>query len=78
VASFARPDHLAIDVPIIALVLALVGLPCITLWAGSGSMLQGLLSDRRTLRAFNVGMAALLVASILPSIWHAVSGALQG
>jgi threonine/homoserine/homoserine lactone efflux protein len=78
VASFARPDHLALDVPIIALVLGLVGLPCITLWAGSGSMLQGFLADRRTLRAFNVGMAALLVASILPGVWRGIAGALQG
>ncbi len=78
VASFARPDHLAIDVPVIAMVLGLIGLPCITLWAGSGSMLQGLLADRRILRAFNIGMAALLVASIAPGVWSAVSNALPG
>jgi threonine/homoserine/homoserine lactone efflux protein len=72
VASFARPDHLAIDVPIIALVLGLIGLPCITLWAGSGSMLRGLLADPRALRAFNIGMAALLVASIAPGVYQAI------
>ena len=73
VASFARPDHLGLDVPVIALVLAAFGLPCITLWAGSGSALQGVLAHPRALRTFNIGMAALLVASILPSIWHEVA-----
>jgi threonine/homoserine/homoserine lactone efflux protein len=72
VASFARPDHLGFDVPVIAVILAAVGLPCITLWASSGSMLRNVLSDPRALRAFNWGMAALLVASILPGIWNEI------
>lgn len=75
VTSFARPDHLAVDVPLIALVLIAVGLPCITLWAGSGQLLSRFLADRRALRTFNLGMAALLVASILPGIWRALAGA---
>lgn len=73
VASFARPDHLARDVPLIALVLALVGLPCIVTWAGSGSMLKAWLSRPVMLRRFNMSMALLLVASILPGIWQAVT-----
>jgi threonine/homoserine/homoserine lactone efflux protein len=68
VTSFARPDHLLVDVPLIALVLMAIGLPCIALWAGSGQMLRRFLSDARALRAFNLGMAALLVASLLPSL----------
>lgn len=74
VTSFARPDHLIVDVPLIALVLVAVGLPCIALWAGSGQLLSRFLSDPRALRAFNYGMAALLVASILPGIWRALAG----
>jgi threonine/homoserine/homoserine lactone efflux protein len=70
VASFARPDHLLIDVPIVALALAVIGFPCITLWAGSGSMLRNWLARADVLRAFNWGMAALLVASILPGLLH--------
>ncbi len=70
VASFARPGHIAFDVPVIALVLVVVGLPCITLWAGSGSLLKGLLLKPRALRAFNIGMAVLLVLSILPGLFH--------
>lgn len=75
VTSFARPDHLAIDVPLIALTLMAVGFPCIVLWAGAGQMLSRFLADPRALRLFNIGMAALLVASILPGIVELLRGA---
>jgi threonine/homoserine/homoserine lactone efflux protein len=68
IASFARPGHLTTDVPLIAGVLVVVGLPCIALWAGAGTMLKGLLRDHRALRGFNIIMALLLVASILPGL----------
>jgi threonine/homoserine/homoserine lactone efflux protein len=70
VATFARPGHIALDVPIIAAVLLVVGLPCITLWAGSGLALKRVLRHPRLLRVFNVGMAAVLIASILPGLWE--------
>jgi threonine/homoserine/homoserine lactone efflux protein len=69
VTSFARPDRMMLDVPLIALVLILTGVPCITLWAGSGSALKRFLSEPAALRTFNYGMAALLVVSILPGLW---------
>lgn len=68
VTSFARPDHLATDVPMVALVLMAVGLPCILLWAAFGQVLSRFLSDPKALRAFNIGMAALLLVSIIPGI----------
>jgi threonine/homoserine/homoserine lactone efflux protein len=71
VTSFARPDHLAADVPLIAFVLLVVGFPCIGLWASSGQLLSRFLAEPRALRTFNIGMAALLIASILPGLWHA-------
>jgi threonine/homoserine/homoserine lactone efflux protein len=74
VTNFARPDHLLVDVPLIAGVLIVVGLPCIALWAGSGQLFSRALADPRALRAFNYGMAALLVASILLGVWHALAG----
>jgi len=73
VASFARPGHIVMDVPVIAIVLIVVGLPCITLWAGSGSMLKGVLARPGALRLFNWSMAALLVASILPGVWRGLA-----
>lgn len=68
VANFARPDHFGGDVPTISLVLILVGLPCILLWAGAGSVLRRFLKQPRVLRAFNVSMAVLLAASIVPGL----------
>lgn len=69
VANFARPQTMHTDVALIAAVLVVVGLPAITLWAGGGSMLQGVLAKPGALRAFNWSMAALLVASLIPGWW---------
>lgn len=68
--SFARPESLTGDVSMVALVLAVVGLPCIMLWAGGGTVVRQLLTRPGALRAFNIGMAALLVASLLPGIFE--------
>jgi len=66
VSSFARPERMISDVLLIAGVLVIVGLPCITLWAGCGTVLQRILDRQRTLRTFNWTMAALLVLSLVP------------
>ena len=74
VTNFARPDHLAMDVPLIAAILVALGLPCIALWAGFGQMLRRFLDEPGMLRAFNVAMAMILVASIIPSLLSLISG----
>lgn len=51
---------------IASLIVAIVNFPCITIWATAGVMLRRFLDDPRTLRIFNVSMAVLLVASLLP------------
>lgn len=66
--SFSRPETLATDVVIVAFVLAASGIPCIMLWAGGGMAVRHLLERPGMLRAFNVGMALLLVASLLPGL----------
>ena len=66
--SFSRPDHLAADVFVIALVLVLTGIPCIMLWAGAGLAVRHLIERPGTLRLFNIGMATLLVASLVPGL----------
>lgn len=66
VANFSRPERMMSDVLLIAGVLVVVGLPCITLWAGCGTLLQRILHRQRTLRAFNWSMAVLLVLSLIP------------
>jgi len=66
--SFSRPEHLATDVMIIAAVLAVTGIPCIMLWAGGGLAVRHLLARPGMLRTFNIGMAMLLMASLLPGL----------
>ena len=43
-----------------------INLPSVTAWAVGGSHLQRLLHSRRRVLAFNLAMAVLLVASLLP------------
>lgn len=66
ISSFARPDAMAADVPLVAAVFAVVGLPCIVLWAACGMMLQRVLRRPGALRLFNRTMAAVLVLSLVP------------
>nr|WP_047168394.1 LysE family translocator [Sphingomonas sp. Y57] len=73
--SFTRPDHLVVDVPVAAAVLAVTGLPCIMLWAGGGTLVRQLLTRPGALRAFNIGMALLLVASLVPGLLELVERA---
>lgn len=72
--SFSRPGHLVADVMVVALVLAACGLPCIMLWAGGGTVVRRLLTRPAALRAFNVGMAVLLVASLVPGLMELARG----
>ncbi len=53
-----------------------VGLPCIALWAGCGTLLQHLLDRPKALRAFNWSMAALLVLSLVPG-WQELFAAIR-
>lgn len=53
---------------LIALVFALVSMPCLLVWAWLGQTARQLLGDGARLRAFNWTMALLLVLSLLPLI----------
>lgn len=68
ITSFARPDHLLADLPVIVATFLVIGLPCNMVWAGTGATLQSLLREPRALRTFNIVMAGVLVLSILPGL----------
>ncbi|WP_298840022.1 LysE family translocator [uncultured Roseobacter sp.] len=51
---------------IVALVFSMVNLPAITMWTVLGQQVARILTSRRRLRIFNLTMAALLIASLLP------------
>src|SRR5579875_1286382 len=54
------------QVLILSIVFLLVCIPCLTLWTGIGAGAARLLRTPRGLRAFNLAMAALLIASLVP------------
>lgn len=64
-AAYAPEPGLA-GVGMVAAVFAPINLVSISLWAGLGTGMQGLLHSRTRLRAFNGIMAALLLASLWP------------
>lgn len=47
-------------------VFGLINLPCVSVWAVMGLQLKRFLTSPKRLRAFNYGMATLLVASLYP------------
>lgn len=52
----------------VALVFAVVNLPSVTVWAAMGTKLRRWLDGPGRLRAFNITMAVLLVASLYPML----------
>lgn len=56
------------NVIVLALLLGLVNMPSICMWAGFGTALRPFLSHPRRVRVFNIIMALLLVASLLPML----------
>ena len=77
VADTSLEANFFLQVSIICLTFALITLPCAGIWLVSGAGLQRLLRNPQHLRRFNIAMALLLVASILPVVvemlgagWH--------
>ena len=66
---YAEQGRLA-DIAIIALVFALINLPCVTAWAWAGQRLRHWLTAPRARSIFNQLMALLLLASLLPILAH--------
>jgi threonine/homoserine/homoserine lactone efflux protein len=69
VATYTPSNGFFANLLIVTAIFALVMGPCITLWAAVGTALRGFLSNPARLRAFNVVMASLLVASLYPTFF---------
>lgn len=65
------PERTLMAVGSVALVFACTNLPSITTWTVLGLKIRHLLSNPFRLRAFNVTMAVLLVASLYPVLYSA-------
>jgi threonine/homoserine/homoserine lactone efflux protein len=66
VAIYVRPGHARHDFAILLVVLALCTIGSASTWTGFGVALRRFLRDRNHARIFNITMALLLVASIVP------------
>jgi threonine/homoserine/homoserine lactone efflux protein len=67
--AFTRPGaDLLPQVSLIALVFAAVGVPSAGLWGLIGTGARRVLRQGRGLRAFNIAMALLMLASLIPAL----------
>jgi threonine/homoserine/homoserine lactone efflux protein len=68
IAAYTLPGHLVASALVIAGVFGVVNLPSIACWALFGLGMRRYLSRPATIRRFNLAMAALLVASLVPAV----------
>jgi threonine/homoserine/homoserine lactone efflux protein len=67
-AVYVRPLHVQADVAAVTLAFGLVTLPAVVTWAAFGHVLRRALRDPGKVRVFNIVMALLLVASVMPMV----------
>ncbi|MCY6379981.1 LysE family translocator [Hoeflea prorocentri] len=63
---FTDPSRPDLSVVFVALAFVLVNFPSVSVWAGFGMVLRRFLSDPARLKWFNIVMAVLLVATLIP------------
>ena len=68
IALYVRPGHALSDFPVMLAVLMLCTVGSVSTWTGFGVGLRRLLREPRHARIFNLAMALLLVASIVPMV----------
>jgi threonine/homoserine/homoserine lactone efflux protein len=71
ISIYVRPDRQLTDFLILLAMFVLFTILTIVTWTGFGVALRSILRDPRRARIFNVVMALLLVASIVPMVWPA-------
>lgn len=74
VSAFTTPGELYLSQTLtLTSAFLLVGPPCVAFWVCSGAFLKQYLNDSKYVKRFNVGMALLLVASVIPvmkELWY--------
>ena len=64
------PDQTLASITLVAVVFGLVNLPSVAVWALLGQQMRRFLTSAVRLRTFNITMAALLVLTLIPVLWH--------
>jgi threonine/homoserine/homoserine lactone efflux protein len=68
--SVHAPDRSVWAVAVVALVFGAINFPSVSVWTLVGQEMRRFLTNPARLRAFNWTMAALLVLSLAPVLWH--------
>ena len=68
IAIYVRPAHWLTDFGVLLVVFAVATILAVATWTGFGVALRRVLSDPKHARIFNIAMAVLLVASIVPMV----------
>jgi threonine/homoserine/homoserine lactone efflux protein len=68
VATYTPQDNFFSNILIVTIMFSIINGPCIIAWAEFGTLLRGFLGTPVWLRAFNISMALLLIASIYPTL----------
>lgn len=66
ISTYAQPASPLATALIISGVMGLIGLLCAIVWTGFGTVLRSLFTSARVVKAFNITMALLLLASLWP------------
>ena len=68
IALYVRPGFARVDFPVMLAVMTVATIGAVALWTGFGVALRRYLRDPGRARIFNISMALLLVASIVPMV----------
>ncbi|MFN3514578.1 MAG: LysE family translocator [Phenylobacterium sp.] len=74
VTAYAPRENYVANVLVVSAVFLAVNLPCVASWTGFGVALRRFLERPAALRAFNIGMALLLAASLIPVVLGLLGG----
>jgi threonine/homoserine/homoserine lactone efflux protein len=72
ITAFTNPHNYLQSLLIVAAVFTAANVPSVTTWTAFGIALRSVLEAPRNVRIFNILMAALLMASIVPIAWELV------
>jgi threonine/homoserine/homoserine lactone efflux protein len=66
--TYTQPERLLTSLAAVIAIFAVVNLPSLSAWVLSGTALRRVLAAGRRIVAFNIAMAVLLVASMIPAL----------
>lgn len=72
VTAYAPRENYVLNILLVSAIFTAVNLPCVMTWTGFGVGLRRFLDKPVVLRGFNIGMALLLVVSLIPTLMELI------